>query len=111
MYRTQLVAISSSILIRNLTKATTMKKRLPTGCLFGLTPIAILFFIAPTVLGQATNTAGVNTSLPDSVTARVDALPLTYHTVPVPLIRPNVPRIEDPWLSVPAFRQVWLCRS
>jgi CubicO group peptidase (beta-lactamase class C family) len=51
-----------------------MKKLLTTACLFGVTTIAIVSFIAPTVFGQETKTAKVNLSPAASVTARVDKL-------------------------------------
>ncbi len=51
-----------------------MKKLLRTSCLFVLTTVAIVSFIAPTVFGQEQKTAKVN-PLPDkSVTDRVDKL-------------------------------------
>jgi CubicO group peptidase (beta-lactamase class C family) len=46
-------------------------KKLLTTCLFVVTSIALVFFITPTVFGQAQQ---ANSSPPESVTARVDKL-------------------------------------
>ena len=51
-----------------------MKKLLTTACLFVVTTIAIVSFIAPTVFGQEQKTAKANPSPAESVTARVDKL-------------------------------------
>ncbi len=51
-----------------------MKKLLITTCLFVVTTIAIVSFIAPTVFGQEKKTANVNSSPDESITARVDKL-------------------------------------
>jgi D-alanyl-D-alanine-carboxypeptidase/D-alanyl-D-alanine-endopeptidase len=56
-------------------KATIMKKLLTNACLFVVTTIAIISFIAPTVFGQGKKTAKVNSSPAESVTARVDKFP------------------------------------
>ncbi len=51
-----------------------MKKLLTTACLFLVTAIAIVSFIAPTVFGQEKKTAKVNSSPAESVTTKVDQL-------------------------------------
>jgi CubicO group peptidase (beta-lactamase class C family) len=51
-----------------------MKKLLTAACLFVVTIIAIVSFIAPTVFGQEQKTAKANSSPGESVTARVDKL-------------------------------------
>ncbi|MBA2703846.1 MAG: hypothetical protein H0U60_08335 [Blastocatellia bacterium] len=51
-----------------------MKKLLTTACLFVVTTIAIVSFIAPSFFGQEKKTASVNPSPAKSVTARVDKL-------------------------------------
>src|SRR3990172_8212157 len=51
-----------------------MKNLLTTACLFVVTTIAILSFIAPAVFGQEKKTAKVNLSPAESVTAKIDQL-------------------------------------
>ena len=51
-----------------------MKKLLITACLFVVTAVAIVSFIASPVVGQEKKTADVNPSPATSVTARVDKL-------------------------------------
>lgn len=51
-----------------------MKSTLTTACLFVVTIVAIGSFMAPTVFGQEKKTADVNSTLAESVTARVDKL-------------------------------------
>lgn len=50
-----------------------MKKLMTTACLFVVTIVAIVTFIAPTVFGQEKKTADVNPT-PEAITARVDKL-------------------------------------
>src|SRR6266487_1591892 len=51
-----------------------MKKLLTTACLFVVTTVAIVSFIAPTVFGQEQKPPAANPSPAESVTARVDKL-------------------------------------
>ena len=51
-----------------------MKKLLTTACLFVVTIVAIVSFIAPTIFGQETRAAKVTLSPAESVTARVNKL-------------------------------------
>jgi len=51
-----------------------LKKLVITSCFFGITAIAIVSFITPTVFAKETDTAKVNPSPAESVTARVDKL-------------------------------------
>ena len=55
-------------------KLTIMKKLLTTACLFVVTTVAIVSFIASTVFGQEQKTADVSSSSLDSLKARVDKL-------------------------------------
>ena len=55
-------------------EATIMKKLLTTACLFVVTTIATVSFIAPTVFGQEKKTATASPSADEALTARVDKL-------------------------------------
>jgi CubicO group peptidase (beta-lactamase class C family) len=69
----RLTCISTYCYFHMMIKATIMKKLLTTACLFVVTTVATVSFIAPTVFGQE-QTAKVNPSPAESVTARVDQL-------------------------------------
>ena len=51
-----------------------MNRLLTSGCLFAVTTVAMISFIAPAAFGQEKTTARVNTSPAQSLTAKVDEL-------------------------------------
>jgi CubicO group peptidase (beta-lactamase class C family) len=66
--------VPSSSISRSGSKTTIMKKLLTIACLFVVTTVATVSFIAPTVFGQEKKTPTVNSPPAESVTARVDKL-------------------------------------